>query len=303
MKKHLLNLVITAFILLMIPLSGLCTEEYAEKTGQSCASCHLSSSGGGELTQTGKDFAAGLTDWRQSPPQSLRLLRFGAGYLHILTAFLWFGTILYVHLVLKPAYAAGGLPRGEMLVGLGSMLVMAITGIILTVFRFSSPAALFQSRFGILLAMKIGLFLVMVVSALFVVLVIGPRLRQKKRGGKGNIKPEMTAADLAECNGKEGLPACFGYNGRVYDVTASRLWKDGDHMRRHPAGTDLTEALKLAPHGEDKVLAMPVVATLVQGEAKQERPLHERVFFFMAHMNLTIVFCIILILAAWRWSW
>jgi len=29
---------------------------------------------------------------------------------------MWFGTILYVHLLLKPAYAARGLPRGVLLV-------------------------------------------------------------------------------------------------------------------------------------------------------------------------------------------
>ncbi|WP_243371020.1 CopD family protein [Geotalea sp. SG265] len=303
MKRTLLILLAVAILALMLPAAAFCTEEYAQKTGRACSACHVSSSGGGELTPAGKEYAATLSDWRQSPPSSLRLLRFGAGYLHILTAFLWFGTILYVHLVLKPAYAANGLPRGEMLVGLVSMLVMGLTGAFLTVFRFSSLADLFQSRFGILLSVKIGLFLIMVISALFVVLVIGPRLRQKKKGGKGSIKPEMTTADLDDCNGKEGMPACFGYNGRVYDVTASRLWKDGDHMRRHAAGTNLTEALKLAPHGEDKVLAMPVVATLVPGETKQGRPLHEMVFYFMAYMNLTIVFCIILILAAWRWSW
>ncbi|MBC8017846.1 MAG: N-6 DNA methylase [Verrucomicrobia bacterium] len=33
----------------------------------------------------------------------------------------------------------------------------------------------------------------------------------------------------------------------------------------------------------------------------RKAPLHERVFFFMAHMNLTIVFLIILILSLWRW--
>ena len=71
----------------------------------------------------------------------------------------------------------------------------------------------------------------------------------------------------------------------------------------HPAGTDLTEALKLAPHGEDKVLAMPLVDSLLETGINRERPLHEKVFFFMAYMNLTMVFCIVLILALWRWGW
>jgi len=39
---------------------------------------------------------------------------------------------------------------------------------------------------------------------------------------------------------------------------------------------------------------------LVAG-VKRPAPLHERVFFFMAYMNLVIVFLIVLILALWRW--
>ena len=48
----------------------------------------------------------------------------------------------------------------------------------------------------------------------------------------------------------------------MFHVSTSRLWKNGMHMGRHSAGADLTAALKLAPHGEDKIMAMPVVATL-----------------------------------------
>ena len=73
------------------------------------------------------------------------------------------------------------------------------------------------------------------------------------------------------------------------------------HMGRHPAGTDLTEALKLAPHGMDKVMAMREVGGLLP-VAPQKKALHERVFFFMAYMNLTIVLVITLILALWRWG-
>ncbi len=72
-------------------------------------------------------------------------------------------------------------------------------------------------------------------------------------------------------------------------------------MGQHAAGTDLTEALKLAPHAEDKVIAMPVVGALVAA-GPRKAPLHERVFFAMAYMNLTIVFLVVLILALWRWG-
>jgi predicted heme/steroid binding protein len=111
----------------------------------------------------------------------------------------------------------------------------------------------------------------------------------------------LTLADLAHCDGQEGRPACFAYQNRIYDATASRLWKQGRHMGRHGAGADLTEALQQAPHGEDRVLALPLVGELVT-TAPQARPLHERVFYVMAYLNLTIVFAIVLILALWRWG-
>jgi predicted heme/steroid binding protein len=110
----------------------------------------------------------------------------------------------------------------------------------------------------------------------------------------------MSIADLALCDGKEGRPALFAYQGTVYDATASRFWKQGSHMGRHQAGADLTATLAQAPHGAELVTALPAVGRLV-ASSQIKVPLHERVFFFMAYMNLSIVFLIILILALWRW--
>ncbi|GFO69990.1 hypothetical protein GMLC_35690 [Geomonas limicola] len=286
------------------PLAAHATEAYAKQTGKACAVCHLDPGGGGELTPAGKEFAASLTA-KAAPAQVSPVakgVRFVAGYLHLLTAILWFGTILYVHLVLKPAYAAGGLPRGEVRVGVLSMAVMAVTGAVLTRFRVDSLDTLLHTRFGILLLVKVSLYLVMVLTAAYVVAVIGPKLKAKKRSGDAQLPAggELTADQLASYDGKEGRPAYFAYHGKIYDATASRLWKQGVHMGRHNAGMDLTQALDLAPHGEDKVLGLPEVGTLI-AEGERKAPLHERVFFFMAYMNLTIVFLIVLVLALWRW--
>jgi len=287
------------------PMACDATEIYAAQTGRSCSSCHVDPGGGGELTPAGREFAATLSAHTQSPNVALlnKGVRFVAGYLHLLVAILWFGTILYVHLVLKPAYAAGGLPRGEVRVGILSMVVMGVTGAVLTHYRVTSLDMLLHTRFGILLMAKVSLYLVMVFSALYVVTVIGPKLRAKKRGEAGKLAAggDMTGDELASYDGKEGRPAFFGYEGKLYDATASKLWKQGVHMGRHNAGMDLTEALKLAPHGSEKVAAMPEVGMLV-ADAARKAPLHERVFFFMAYMNLTIVFLVVLILALWRWA-
>jgi len=283
------------------------TEIYAEQTGQSCEACHLDPAGGGELNAAGKEFTATLAARSDEPgPASLslagRVIRFAAGYLHLLTAILWFGTILYVHLVLKPAYAAGGLPRGEVRVGVGSMVVIGLTGALLTYSRVSSLDMLLHTRFGILLMVKVSLYLIMVGSAVYVVTVIGPKLKAKRREA-GTLKAggDLTADELASYDGKEDRPALFAYQGKLYEATGSRLWKQGVHMGRHNAGEDLTEALKLAPHGSEKVAALPEVGALV-AQIARKAPLHERVFFFMAFMNLTMVFLIVLILALWRWA-
>ena len=279
------------------------TEEYAQETGKSCEACHVDPAGGGELTVAGREFVAlrpAASEATRMTPAA-KVVRFAAGYLHLLTAILWFGTILYVHLVLKPAYAAGGLPRGEVKVGVGSMAVMGVTGIVLTWYRVPSLEMLLHTRFGLLLLAKIFLYLVMVCSALYVVLVIGPKLRAKRREPAALTGGDMTLDELASCDGQQGRPAFFAYQGKVYDATQSRLWKQGVHMGRHNAGEDLTEALKLAPHGLEKVALLPEVGTLV-GQAVRKAPLHERVFFFMAFMNLSIVFLVVLILALWRWA-
>ncbi len=290
-------------LILACPLTAAATEEYAKETGRECAACHVDPAGGGELTKGGKEFAAARSQTapKQPLPAAARGFRFAAGYLHLLTAFLWFGTILYVHLVLKPAYASSGLPRGELRVGILSMVVMGITGVILTKFRVGSPELLLQSRFGILLLVKISLYLVMVISATFVITVIGPRLKRQRNGTAPLVTGgDMCTEELALCDGKEGRPALFAYQGMIYDAGNSRLWKQGNHMGRHQAGGDLTEVLDQAPHGAELMERLPAVGRLVPG-ASRPAPLHERVFFFMAYMNLAIVFLIVLILALWRW--
>jgi predicted heme/steroid binding protein/uncharacterized membrane protein len=291
-----------SFVLLAPPLAG-ATEEYARRTGQSCAVCHLDPGGGGELTAAGKAFAAKRQASTEHPETGffVKGVRLAVGYIHFLTAIFWFGTILYVHLILKPAYAASGLPRGEVRVGIISMIVMGVSGSILTFYRVTSFDTLFHTRFGILLLIKVSLYLVMVISALIVITVIGPRLKAKRRepaltGSTG----ELTLDDLASYDGKDGRPAWFAFEGRVYDATRSTLWKQGTHMGRHTAGSDLTEALKLAPHDREKVTGM-TEAGILAASGSRKAPLHERVFFFMAHMNLAIVFMIVLILSLWRW--
>lgn len=73
---------------------------------------------------------------------------------------------------------------------------------------------------------------------------------------------KFTLEELAEYDGKEGRPAYIAYKGKVYDVSESWLWEDGDHQGLHEAGKDLTADMGDAPHEEDSILDMPVVGEL-----------------------------------------
>lgn len=73
---------------------------------------------------------------------------------------------------------------------------------------------------------------------------------------------EFTEEELAQYNGKNGNPVYVVYKGKVYDVSASFLWKDGIHQVLHRAGVDLTDALEQAPHGGDVLEKFPVVGVL-----------------------------------------
>ncbi len=300
-------IVVIIALLSFAPGTVTATEEYSAATGKNCGFCHVDPSGGGELTASGKELlqiltAGGTGSAAQAPRSVARWIKLITGYIHILTGIFWFGTILYVHFILKPAYAAKGLPKGEVRVGLFSMLIMAVTGAILTYYRVPTFGILFHTRFGVLLVIKTGLFLVMVISALYVVLVIGPKLRQKE--GKTEIdlgKKDLTPDELRQFDGGDGRPAYVAYQGRIYDVTASKLWKAGQHVKRHTAGYDLTEMIAQAPHNEEKILAMPEVGKVMDAPTAHKRPLKERVFYFMAYMNMGMVFLITLILALWRW--
>jgi len=61
--------------------------------------------------------------------------------------------------------------------------------------------------------------------------------------------PSYTRAQLALRNGQDRDEIWIAYQGIIYDVTMSRLWRNGKHYE-HWAGQDLTDELPDAPHNE-----------------------------------------------------
>ncbi len=85
---------------------------------------------------------------------------------------------------------------------------------------------------------------------------------------------EVTPEELAKFNGREENPGYVAHQGRIFDVTGSRMWKGGLHMSIHHAGEDLTDAILAAPHGPEVLARLPQVALL--GKEKAQRALPDR---------------------------
>ncbi len=60
--------------------------------------------------------------------------------------------------------------------------------------------------------------------------------------------PPYTRSELALRNGQDRPEIWIAWEGKIFDVTESRLWKNGKHYE-HWAGQDLTEELADSPHG------------------------------------------------------
>lgn len=74
---------------------------------------------------------------------------------------------------------------------------------------------------------------------------------------------KFTLEELKQFDGREGRPAYIAFKGKVYDVTDSYLWLDGDHQGQHVAGKDLTDEISFAPHGEETLERVKQIGELV----------------------------------------
>lgn len=80
-----------------------------------------------------------------------------------------------------------------------------------------------------------------------------------------------TQEELARFDGKDDNPVYIAHKGKVYDVSASKMWRGGLHMRRHPAGKDLTADIQAAPHDEQVLQRYPQVGVLAQAQAPERK--------------------------------
>jgi predicted heme/steroid binding protein len=74
--------------------------------------------------------------------------------------------------------------------------------------------------------------------------------------------PEFTKSQLALRNGQDREEIWVAYEGNIYDVSRSRLWRNGKHYE-HWAGQDLSDELADAPHTAAVFEKFNVVGKLV----------------------------------------
>ena len=77
--------------------------------------------------------------------------------------------------------------------------------------------------------------------------------------------PVFSRSQLALRNGQDKPEIWVALNGVIYEVTSSKLWKNGKHYE-HWAGQDLTDELKDAPHNEKVFDKFKIVGKLKEGQ-------------------------------------
>ena len=99
----------------------------------------------------------------------------------------------------------------------------------------------------------------------------------------------MTAEELARFNGKDGQPAYVAVNNVLYDVSASAMWLNGNHLDQHQAGQDLTEELKSAPHVRKVIERFPTVGRLEQKQKPAAGSAAKPVFIVIGLLVIALV--------------
>lgn len=259
--------------------------EFSASTGLACGACHVDPVKGGALNARGEEYrAAGyrLPDAAGSAATGIQLLKFLLGSIHVLFSFVWFGAILYIHLFITPKRFTSGLPTPEIRLGWIGILVVGVTGVALSLLRIQRLSELWTTTFGIVWIIKVGAFAVMVLIAAVVTTKVNRRMRE-------------------EAGERQARTARIIFEGEVFDVSGSRMWKEGIHMGRHHAGEDLTSAMAGAPHGAEVMERVKKVGPAGQDEL--ERPSGAmKVFVPMAYINLGLVIVILLCVAYWNWG-
>ena len=306
--------IFTAVCLFISTISAEATNEYAHKTGKGCIFCHQESTGG-QLKTVGfayirNGYQYPISERILQRAESLqqpfhKTLRFIIGYLHLLAAVIFFGAIFYIHIFVKPMKLIGGIPKNERVLGVSCMITLSLTGIYLTWARIDTWEQFFNNTFGLMLFVKIILFLIMLAIGITAITVIHRNMQKDAQAPRSTVDGgEVDRRNLQHFDGSSGKPAYIVYDNKVYDVSGSAKWKDGRHFGKHQAGLDLTKDLDGAPHGAEVLDRVSFFGDIAEKDKNTEPGVStsQKVFVVMAYTNLVIIFLILVCISVWRWD-
>ncbi len=311
-KKKISILLFSLFIAIsfIYPIPLLATYEYAKKTGKGCSFCHYDSNGG-PLKDTGYAFIKNsynypipeeiLEEQAEERTISKKIIDLIIGYLHLIASIILIGAIFYIHVFIKPINLVGGLPRYERILGVICLALISFTGIYLTINRINTFEQFFESSFGIILFIKIVLFILMLLNAIIVVSILHKKMKATSMSVPEDAS-ELNISNINQFNGQSGKPAYIAYENIIYDVSKSKHWKDGHHYGKHSAGSILTKAMKGAPHGPEVLERVKSIMEVDTPVSHSPLSAPQKIFMFMAYMNLVILFLILLCVGLWRWG-
>jgi len=116
------------------------------------------------------------------------------------------------------------------------------------------------------------------------------------KGGDG-MDNTINEDEFKKYDGQDGRAAYVSYQGNVYDVSSSKKWAGGIHMRRHQAGHDLTAEFAAAPHDESVLKRVHKIGRLRLDEKEKQHPLLSRYLDLHPH-PITVHFPIALLFIA-----
>lgn len=82
---------------------------------------------------------------------------------------------------------------------------------------------------------------------------------------------KYTVSELRERNGKDGKPVYVSLEGKVHDLSKAFLWQGGEHQSLHRAGHEMTDEIKMAPHGPEMLDPYLVVGELIDWDKEEAK--------------------------------
>jgi predicted heme/steroid binding protein len=141
------------------------------------------------------------------------------------------------------------------------MIVQVLLGLYANVKKKPRKGAWFIAHRGISILIILGIALHLIIPNALNTIASQENTNQQSDSIDVSKLQSFTLDELSQYDGKNGNKAYVAYEGLVYDVTNSPMWKNGKHNGQK-AGTDLTEAISNAPHGNSVFNNLDIVGEI-----------------------------------------